>query len=249
MRVSQLARKLNILPADVLAALPKGSLEGEGAHNARLSDAQVEEVVRFFRPGQWHTILNEIRAVESAELPEPPSADTPSEKEASVEAATDTKNADTPAPTPETPQDEQAVEVIRAPKIELPGLRVVGKIEIPEKKKPEPRPSQEQAAQKHTPAQITRRERPAQGRQQRKKTSPTEIREAERRQQQKRAELEKQKRTERYLKKVAARKARQEQKLRSKNTTQQPEALVQPPAAQQAQLSWWQRFKRWLFRE
>ncbi len=255
MRVSQLARKLGVLPADVLAALPEGAIQAEGAYNARLTPAQVEEVVRFFRPDQWEKFLDDLNT-------SPQEAEATPEKEISRSATTPDiqpvlpANAEThEALSSEQPAEQmQEVEVIRAPKVELPGLRVLGKIEIPEKKKPEILIKPEQQKEQHLQPERASGTRKQDSR---SKKNPIALarerarREAER-QRKKEAELEKQRKTNRYLKKIAERKARLEQRAHAKASRQKTETANQNPLPSEVpsrQLTWWQRFKKWLFRE
>lgn len=261
MRVSQLARKLNVLPADVLAALPDGAVQTEGAYNARLTPAQVEEVVRFFRPGQWEKFMNDLQTwQEENEAPHQKEQTTTFESDVqtdlpvSSEPVVAAMSQDLPSGQQET--HFQEVEVIRAPKVELPGLRVVGKIEIPEKKKSEIHAKQE--AKVHSPDQQNPNRR-VQAKSKDKlhaKRNPIAIarerakREAEL-QRKKEAEREKQRKTERYLKKIAERKARMEQQSHAKTKRQKIDPAEQIHLAEVSaqHLTLWQRFKKWLFRE
>lgn len=250
MRVSQLARRLNILPADVLAALPKGSVEAAETHNAKLSDNQVEEVVRFFRPDSWQEFLRELKET-SAE--EPVEAGLALEPEipgpVAIEGQTNPlPNPDLPGPAPVqefNPLPE--TEVIRAPKVELPGLRIVGKISLPEKKPrqhiPEPKP-----------APTPRKGQQRRHKEQRQTKNPVALeRERARREairlRKQRAEQEKKKKTERYLKKIAEQKARQAQRMRTKTKEYSKPAVANTSLPVYTKPSWWQRFKKWLFRE
>lgn len=250
MRVSQLARRLNILPADVLAALPEGSVEAAGTHNARLSDTQVEEVVRFFRPDNWQELLNEMKETPAEEPAEASHAGEPA-KSGPVAADGQTNPLAGPAISGVAPVQEFSplpeTEVIRAPKVELPGLRIVGKIPLPEKKPrqnipeqkpgPTPRKGQQGRSQKHRQAKnpvALERERA--------------LREADRLRKQ-RAEQEKKKKTERYLRKIAEQKALQVQRMRTKTKEGGKPTEVSTSLPVYTKSSWWQRFKKWLFRE
>lgn len=269
MRVSQLARKLNVLPADVLAALPQGAIAAEGAYNARLTTAQVEEVVRFFRPGQWEKFLEELKNLqEETEAPEQrtqspapilPASDWQTKQENQLPDS-EPENSNDSLTVQQPASGLQEVEVIRAPKVELPGLRVVGKIEIPEKKKQETQIKQEQPTQStqttNTPRRENTRTPRKHKRQPRLEKNPIAVarerakRDAERKRR-KEAELEKQRKTERYLKKIAERRARLQQRIQTKSVTERNEPVSENRLADlpMQQLTWWQRFKKWLFRE
>ncbi|MCX7636224.1 MAG: hypothetical protein N2044_00110 [Cyclobacteriaceae bacterium] len=268
MRVSQLARKLNVLPADVLAALPQGSVSVEGSYNARLTPAQVEEVVRFFRPVNWERFLAELKnlpeEVEAVSQPENDLKHSTVSQESSSEPLKDNEEStvELNQPTGSLVEHQDApafqeVEVIRAPKVELPGLRVVGKIEIPEKKKSEPH-TEKEVKEKPVEKRADRFQKASKSRTKlRPEKNPIAIareraqREAER-QRRKEAELEKQRKTAQYLKKISNRKSQLEQQLRQKpkKETRVNQQTANPTVTGSSiQLSWWQRFRKWLFRE
>ncbi len=132
MRLGQLARKLALRPSQIVDYLATKQIFPDEGSNARLSDEVTERVVLHFAPGR----LNEIMAVEEkntepAVTPEPfqeePVITQEQEEVVAVEA--------TPAPVIEVPEEKSEVEVIKAPKVELSGLKVLGKIELPEPKK------------------------------------------------------------------------------------------------------------------
>ncbi len=112
MRLGQLARQLAINPDELVNYLANREIALESHPNTRLEDKHVELILQHFAPGN-----DELRQQVQEQLPD--SAEP-------LEAA----------PT----EDAAPPELIKAPKVELPGLRVVGKIELPEKKKPEPKP-------------------------------------------------------------------------------------------------------------
>ena len=129
MRLGQLARKVNISPSDIEAHLIEAKFPAESGINTRLSDGQVQLILKRFAPQLLVTELNEILessdediqqvSVPVQEIPESPVAD-----------SEETSESDEPQSLPD---------VIKAPKIELQGLKVLGKIDLPEpKKKPEP---------------------------------------------------------------------------------------------------------------
>jgi hypothetical protein len=132
MRLGQLARKLALRPSQIVDYLATKQIFPDEGSNARLSDEVTERVVLHFAPGR----LNEIMAVEEkntepAVSPEPvqeePVITQEQEEVVAVEA--------TPTPVIEVTEEKSEVEVIKAPKVELSGLKVLGKIELPEPKK------------------------------------------------------------------------------------------------------------------
>ncbi len=136
MRLGQLARKLALRPSQIVDFLAVQQVLPDEGSNARLSDEVTERVVLHFAPER----LNEILTTEEKNS-EPLSASPPIEEQAiiteEVEAVVIVE--DMPSPVVEEPEDKP--EVIKAPKVELSGLKVLGKIELPEAKKkiaPEP---------------------------------------------------------------------------------------------------------------
>lgn len=241
MRLGQLARKLNLSPSDVVAALPPGSVLSEYNSNIRLTDEQVREVIQFFRPDNWSTLLQEYLEEDILEIA----------KKDEVPAAKQSGEMPAPDTVLEEPvNEENKPELIKAPKIALPGLKVVGKIELPEKPpkteanldepaKPEP------AFKRRTP-RLKNDQR--QGYLRHRKNPVALAREREQRelekQKQLEAEQEKQKRTQKYHAKVSGYKRVKPVKPTAKRVVQsQPVTSIQQPA------TLWGKFKKWLFRE
>src|SRR5262245_23071610 len=110
MRLGQLARQLSVSPDELVTFLGTREVAVDSNHNTRLESTQVDLILHHFAAGN-----EELRQQVQEQLPEP----------------SDAVDADLPVESPP--------ETIRAPKVELQGLRVVGKIDLPEKKKPEPK--------------------------------------------------------------------------------------------------------------
>jgi len=126
MRLGQLARKLALRPDQIIEFLAKKNIQIEEGSNTRLEDLYVALVVKKFAPQGFDITVQEIAPQEAIQ---------PSETLAISPIETDgLPNHDIPT---ETPESEERSEVIKAPKIELSGLRVLGKIELPEPKKKE----------------------------------------------------------------------------------------------------------------
>lgn len=117
MRLGQLARKLALRPSQIVDYLTAQQIFPDEGSNARLSDEVTERVVLHFAPER----LNEIMAVEE-KTPEPIAAPASIQEEPIVAKVEEEIIA-------------VDVEVIKAPKVELSGLKVLGKIELPEPKK------------------------------------------------------------------------------------------------------------------
>ncbi len=125
MRLAQLARKLSIRPSQLVTFLAEHNITPEEGLNARLADEHVTLIISHFSPGMLDEIKSEISQPSIKEAPVP----TPVEPEPVViETATE----------PVVSQENdllESKEIIKAPKIELTGLKVLGKIELPEPKK------------------------------------------------------------------------------------------------------------------
>ena len=132
MRLGQLARKLALRPSQIVDYLATKQIFPDEGSNARLSDEVTVRVVLHFAPGR----LNEIMTVEDKN-PEPVAIPAPVNEEPVITQTVEevvTVEA-TPSPMMEVTEEKPEVEVIKAPKVELSGLKVLGKIELPESKK------------------------------------------------------------------------------------------------------------------
>ncbi len=130
MRLGQLARKLALRPSQIVDYLATLQVSPEEGSNTRLSDEVTEQVVLHFAPERINEILNrEEKSPEpvttSAPVEEPLVDTRMEEEEVRVEAVQ----------SPVIEDSEEKPEVIKAVKVELTGLKVLGKIELPEPKK------------------------------------------------------------------------------------------------------------------
>lgn len=139
MRLGQLARKLSLRPSQLVDFLATQNIETAEGSNTRLADEHARMIILNFAPDSVDEIMNP--AVEQEVVPE---IETP-------EAIVQPELANVPEP--QTNQDESPVtaeqgvnaeeqsepEVIRVQRIELSGLKVLGKIDLPEPKKKETR--------------------------------------------------------------------------------------------------------------
>jgi hypothetical protein len=133
MRLGQLARKISIHQSDVVDFLAKSGIVVSNESNAKLDDDHVKVVLQHFAP----SFLNEKMEDTEPALPEVviPELVQPAVIE---EELTPLENVITKAETPLAKEEpEEVVEVIKAPKVDLPGLKVLGKIDLPEPKKKE----------------------------------------------------------------------------------------------------------------
>lgn len=195
MRIGQLARRIGIPPSDILGFLGTQNIEGEAGANSRVSDELVARIVTHFAPEK----LSEILAAPAGEEPVvevPPVAEATEVIETIEETAAPAaeETLDSTEQTPETPP-----EVIRVSKVELQGLKVLGKIDLPEPKK-KTEPTEEQQQRKEFQKRTDRRE-------QRNWKNPLEVKrqqEARAKEEKRREEAErlKEQRTNNYYKKV-----------------------------------------------
>lgn len=216
MRLAQLARKLSVKPATIVEFLSSQGITLEDNANTKVEDEHVKAVVSHFAPDLFDT------------QPEPALAPQPAEAEAMEETVESSMEEQAPAevtiqeeliiaaPIQEESADANTLpDVIRAPKIELTGLKVIGKIELPEKKKKEEETVSVETAEtvvaevekKNTPRERSVRTDRKPKSQQRSNRNPlAEARERERREQEekRKQEIERKKeiRTKNYLKKV-----------------------------------------------
>jgi len=219
MRLGQLARQLSISPDKIISYLGSRDIAIDNNNNARIDNALVDLILAEFAPGD-EQVRQEIIQTNIEEVGEAP-----------------------PVPGPST-ESAEIPELIKAPKIELQGLRVVGKIELPEKKKPEPKP--ETAEQQPEPRKDRRSEH-----HQRRNQSPRErnnpvalAREHEEREKQRQLEEERAREKER--------KAAYYQKRLKPQAPTKPARLVQEqlddslPEPVERPKTLWGRFMRWL---
>jgi hypothetical protein len=249
MRLGQLSRKLGLKPSDIQTFFGSQNQGVEAGPNTRLTDEQVLQAVRYFDPSREAGFLNETAAAEPAEVVSSAAA---VHEDISVPPAelhpVDEVTEQSPIQEEEVPV-EDVPEVIRAPKLELPGLKVVGKIELkdPKKKENPEQPAEESPAtggpapeRPDRPARPLRRERP----QQRNWSNPLEQqrqREADERREKREQELqrEKDRRTQKYLKKVKS--------APTKPVRRQEETVVETQMdTKPMPKTWLGKFARWL---
>lgn len=144
MRLGQLARKLAVIPAEIVEFLAANNIRIDESTNTRLEHEQLMVVVNHFAPARAAEFVTPVKE-ETQDIPE----DTTQQVEI-VEP--ETVEPEPVIPTPDIQQEmaiidddniipdveqEPKVEVIKAPKVELAGLKVLGKIELPGPKKKE----------------------------------------------------------------------------------------------------------------
>lgn len=151
MRLGQLARKLSVRPSQIVDMLATNQQFLEDGSNAKLSDDLVKQIVLHFAPSR----LAEIMTVQTQETEPDP------QPEAIITKVVEEHPQ--PEVTTEVKQEVEDTETIRAPKVELAGLKVLGKIELPvPRKKEETKPEGEttEAEQKPKRERKDRRRKP-----------------------------------------------------------------------------------------
>lgn len=128
MRLAQLARKISVRPSQIIDLLAQDQLFFEDGTNAKLNDEVVRKVLLALAPHQLSEIMAE-QVAEAAMETEPPAENNVTEQETVVASEL---NLVAPVVTVNTTE-----EIIRAPKVELAGLKVLGKIELPQARKQE----------------------------------------------------------------------------------------------------------------
>lgn len=248
MRLGQLARKLALRPSQIVDFLSTQQIHLEEGSNARIDDDCVINIVNHFAPTRLQEIVTNLKAEsEGVVMPPVEVIEEVSKQDfvAQVPVASNFSNAEPPVEKPE---------VIKAPKVELSGLKVLGKIELPEPKKKEV--AQQQSEAELIPAHEQKRKdrtvkrelsKPSRGNavQQEWRNPIAQQREREAREAEERkkaaAEREKERRRENYLKKVKLGQPTKPMKLMDEPTEQLSERQLE-----ETPTSWWGKFKKWL---
>jgi hypothetical protein len=244
MRLAQLARKLSVRPSEIVDLLSKDQVFFEDGSNAKLNDDLVRRVVLHFAPER----LSEIMLVQTSEVIETnepnKSNELESKPETTSEPAIEIKTeaiAEVVDPTTVT----DLPETIRVPKVELAGLKVLGKIELPQ-----PRLKDENKDEvKDTNEVRAKRERketqPRRHREERPWRNPVALqREAEVREREERRlealKQEKERKRQHYLSQVKNSKPPKAMRIYEES------APVPTPVAEQKPRTWIGKFLRWL---
>jgi hypothetical protein len=214
MRLGQLARKLATKPSEIVEFLAENNIHIEDGSNTKIDDNDVILITKRFAPAQLQVVseVSETKSEPAAEINaylEPVVQAAPIEEPSVVSYEIQLPlESQVPEENPVTEYND----VIKAPKITLTGLRVLGKIEIPEPKKKEKIEentisAEEAPAKEQAPPQEARRRFNERKIEQRPRKNPIALaREKESIEEEKKrqamAEREKIKRTQNYQKKV-----------------------------------------------
>jgi hypothetical protein len=136
MRLGQLARKLSLRPSQLVDFLSAKQIHLEEGSNARLQDEHVTAIVTYFAPERLQEIVTQSKAEEVFVEVTPEVIPEPVKIIEKIEVVVEDIKLEEP----------QEIELIKAPKVELTGLKVLGKIELPEPKKKET-PTQSEATE------------------------------------------------------------------------------------------------------
>jgi hypothetical protein len=249
MRLAQLARKLSVKPSDIIEFLAAQSIAMENSANAKVNEDNTRLAITHFAPhllqAQVEELVQEEEAVLAVELET--IVEEVMEEEVAVPDVEETIN-----PSFDSEETESLPEIIRAPKIELSGLKVLGKIELPEKKKKEEATTEgqgqavEEVGTENTdefPVRKPKREKERKPERRVTRNVLEEARERERKaaEEKRKTERERKKelRTQNYLKKVQT--GAPVKKAKAEVT------VVQKPVIQKKEpTSLWGKFVKWL---
>ncbi len=249
MRLAQLARKLSLKQSEIVEFLAQHSIEVEDTANTKVEDNHIQLVIENLAPHLQLVIDEEPADLEQEEIIGDPTSFI---EPVSVQEELMKEPAFEQVQQPASEAIEETKEVIRAPKIELSGLKVVGKIELPEKKKKEDTVTEEagEPVATENEKKVTLRERTAKNDrkpkpQQRSSRNPlAEAREREKREEEekRRQEIERKKeiRTQNYLKKVQVKTPVKRTKQEATSTPKFQKIKKEQPK------TLWGKFVRWL---
>ncbi len=129
MRLAQLARKISVKPSEITEFLATHNIQLDNSSNAKVNDEHVDLVFRHFAP----EMLGDAKASDPNRLDQ--QKETESEHSSKIETSSEIVSE--PAAISSSEEWTEVPEVIKPIKVELPGLKVVGKIDLPEPKKKE----------------------------------------------------------------------------------------------------------------
>jgi hypothetical protein len=240
MRLGQLARKLAITPSEIIQFLAENEIQTmDLSNNARIADDHVLLIMNKFAPAMTSEIAAALTADgDEVEVVEQPVA-VVSEREPVPKASKEIQTSEVDL---EEPAGDSSADVIKAPKVMLSGLKVIGKIELPEpKKKEQPVTEQEEDAvvkdnpptkrkfedrksvnSKRESRSQQQRKNPISQQREREKMEAEEKRKAD-------AERKKEQRTQNYLKKVKASAPTKAMKLIDEQVIEMSERIQDPP--------------------
>jgi hypothetical protein len=248
MRLGQLARKLARRPSEIVEFLSVHSIAVDDNSNTKLEDDHVILIMKEFAPAN------------TVDAPAVPKNGLGEEMPLTPEATEDQGEQiqEVPEPReyspPSSESEELKPEVIKAPKVELSGLKVIGKIDLPEPRKKEPPAAISEVPEENPKNAETlppEAGKPKVYKKERTEQRPArknpialqrerEAQEAERKKQLK-AEQEKEKRTKKYYSKVKGSAPTKRVKLVEEPTTEMSASELR-----EVPRTWVGRFLNWL---
>lgn len=242
MRLGQLARKLSLRPSEITEFLAARNILVEEGSNTKIDDSHVSLIIQQFAPAMQNAVDPE-ETVQEEQMPIPNSI--PNETEILLEKPLEPESIEALTEAP-----SEKPEVIKAPKVELSGLKVLGKIELPDpKKKSLETSTEENVVEEPAKKEVTERKNISPRRETRgQKSSKNPIafeREQEALETKKKleaeAERQKERRTQSYLKKVKTAQPTKATKIVKEETEQMSAAELEEPPK-----TLWGKLVRWL---
>ena len=239
-------------PSQVVDYLSAQNIFPDEGSNARLSDEVTERVILHFAPSRLNEILlSDERSIEVT----PVSVEKPEEiEQVSTQVADEVVTVESSSTTVEVLEEKP--EVIKASKVELSGLKVLGKIDLPEPKKkttavsetteganePEEKIEEKKPRSKERKDNFQRRDsqKPRPARSPIAEQREQKAREEEEKRKAK-AERDKEKRTQYYLERVKTGQPTKAMKLVSEPVESYSLQETKPEPK-----TWWGKFLRWL---
>jgi hypothetical protein len=136
MRLAQLARKVSVKSTAIVDFLAAQAVVIEDNPNTKIEEEHVRMILSHFAPALLENELTALATTQD-EIPAAVENESPQAEVQEEVPAIITEEPAVEAPADTTTVTEELPDIIRAPKIELSGLKVLGKIELPEKKKKE----------------------------------------------------------------------------------------------------------------
>lgn len=171
MRLSQIARKLGVTQTTITDLLVEKGYDAPKGGNAKLNEEEVTTLYKHFDI----TVFTEPEVVKELEkeniveeqVTEPVPA-TVEEPETEVEeSADDNPKGDPAVESNSDVEEKETVEVIRAKKVKLDGIKIVGKIDLPE-----PKPKKEPEEEEIKETKVRKQRRNSHNRNRRQKKAP-----------------------------------------------------------------------------
>jgi hypothetical protein len=129
MRLSQLARKLEISPTELILFYKENRIEKYKSHNNKIEERDLKLAIDYFSTeDQEADIKAQVNQSNKSRLDIPPKK----KKEEKTSVGSVSTKSENDKTYQEPAVEEQEIEVISMPKIKLEGVKVVGKIDLPE---------------------------------------------------------------------------------------------------------------------